>query len=426
VEYDSFYVDYPYSTLGTTVPAHVVAKNALGIEDPAEAKQALIDAFMNADNAAIAPIASFFNTGFDANALPDDPDLYLSSGPYMVTAYEEVTQLTLEANPAYEWGPEPNIATIIYQIIGDPAAALQALANEEIDAFQPQATADLLTEIEGYADRGIVPVAGVGATYEHVDFVHSGQASPFSPEHHGGDEAKALAVRTALLKALPRQEIVDRLIVPIDPEAEVRNSFIIDPSAPWYEDMVAQNGSADYAEQDIEGAIALLEEAGVETPIDVRVLFADNNPRRASEFELMQAAAAEAGFNLIDGRSPTWGSELGNIQDYDMNFFGWQSTSTAIGGSNANYISDGANNFYGYNNPEVDALFEELNGTADPARQQEIIFEAEALLWEDAFGITLFQHPGLAAYNSNYVEGIDPISLSPTLFWNIWDWTIPG
>jgi peptide/nickel transport system substrate-binding protein len=426
VTYDSFYVDYPYNTLATTVPAHVVAGHALGIDDPAAAKQALIDAFMNNDPAAIGPIAEFFNTGFDDNKLPEDPSLYLSSGPYMVTAYEEVSQMTLEANPSYEWGPEPNIQTIIYQIIGDPAAAVQALANEEIDAFQPQATADLLTELEGYADRGIVPVPGLGATYEHVDFVHTGQASPFSPDFHGGDAEKARMVREAMMLALPRQEIVDRLIKPIDPEAEVRDSFTIDPSAPWYADMVAQNGSDAYAEQDIAAAQALLAEAGVTTPVNVRVLFADNNPRRASEFELMQAAAAEAGFNLIDGRSPTWGSELGNIQDYDMNFFGWQSTSTAIGGSNANYISDGANNFYGYSNPDLDALFEELNGTADAERQKEILIEAESLLWSDAFGHVLFQHPGLAAYNSNYVEGVDPIPLSPTLFWNIWDWTIPG
>src|SRR5690606_8140858 len=153
------------------------------------------------------------------------------------------------------------------------------------------------------------------ATYEHVDFVQTGQASPFSPEYHGGDAEKAKMVRQALLLTVPRQDIIDRLIKPIDPEAEVRNSFTVDPGTPWYEDMVAANGSDFYAEQDIAQAQALLEEAGVTTPLRVRVLFADNNPRRASEFELMQAAAAQAGFELIDGRSPTWGSELGNIQD---------------------------------------------------------------------------------------------------------------
>ena len=426
VVYDEFYVDYPYNTLSPAVPAHLTAMNALDITDPAEAKQALIDAFMNNDPASIGPIASFWNTGYDTNKMPDDPALAYSSGPYIVTAYDEVSQLTLEANPDYEWGPETNIQTIIYRIIGDPSAAVQALANEEIDAFQPQATADIRTELEGYADRGIVATSGTGATYEHVDFVQTGQASPFSPEAYGGDAETAKLVRQAMLYAIPREEIVERLIKPISPDAEVRNSFTIDPNAPWYADMVAGNGSDVYAEQDIAKAQELLAEAGVTTPVRVRVLFADNNPRRASIFELIQGAAAEAGFELIDGRSATWGSELGNIQDYDMNFFGWQSTSTAIGGSNANYITGGGNNFYGYSNPEVDALFDELNGTADPERQKEILIEAESLLWGDAFGTTIFQFPELAGYNSTYVEGIDPIPLSPTLFWNITDWTIPS
>ena len=39
--------------------------------------------------------------------------------------------------------------TIVYSIIGDPTAAVQAMENEEIDIIQPQATADILTQLEG-------------------------------------------------------------------------------------------------------------------------------------------------------------------------------------------------------------------------------------------------------------------------------------
>src|SRR5690606_35898160 len=45
VTYDTFYVDYPFATLSPGVPAHIVAGRALGIDDAAAAKQALIDAF---------------------------------------------------------------------------------------------------------------------------------------------------------------------------------------------------------------------------------------------------------------------------------------------------------------------------------------------------------------------------------------------
>jgi peptide/nickel transport system substrate-binding protein len=54
--WDSFYVDYQTAGLVTGVPAHVVGQQALGIEDPMEAKAALIEAFQNDDTESIKAI----------------------------------------------------------------------------------------------------------------------------------------------------------------------------------------------------------------------------------------------------------------------------------------------------------------------------------------------------------------------------------
>ena len=67
----------------------------------------MIDAFQNNDAAALKPISEFWNTGFDATSLPDDPELYLSAGPYNLTSYDELSQMTFEVNPLYNWGPKP-------------------------------------------------------------------------------------------------------------------------------------------------------------------------------------------------------------------------------------------------------------------------------------------------------------------------------
>ena len=40
-----------------------------------------------------------------------------------------------------------------------------------------------------------------------------------------------------------------------------------------------------------------------------------------------------------------------------------------------------------------------------------------------AFGVTIFQFPGVTAF-SDRVEGIDPSILAPTIFWNAWDWAV--
>ena len=419
--WDTFYVDFPTSGLAANIPAHIVAKNALGIEDPAEAKQALLDAFANNDAAAIKPISDFYNTGFDYNRLPDDPDIYIGHGAYNLVSYDEVSEMVFEAREDYNWGRQANIQTVVYRIIGDPTAAVQAIANEEIDVFQPQATADILQQIEALADRGVVAITGDGATYEHVDLVFD-NGGPFDPATYGGDEEVAKMVRQAFLLTIPRQEIVDRLIKPLNPNAEIRNSFTTVPGAPEYDNIVANNGSADY-EQDLERAAQLLADAGVSTPIDVRFHFADNNPRRANEYDLISAAAAEVGFNVIDGRSATWGPELANNSIYDASLFGWISTAVDIAGTNANFVTGGANNYGHYSSEVVDELYAELQGTADPARQQEILLEIEQNLWGDAFGTTIFQFPEVIGYNSTYVDGITSIPLSPQVFWDIFNWS---
>ena len=424
--WDSFYVDYATAGLAPGVPAHVVAMNALGIDDPDEATTALIAALQD-NTADVKAISESWNRDFDATSLPADAGVYAGFGPYNLTEFSDDGTMVFEAREDYTWGPQPKIQTIVYSIIGDPTAAVQAMANEEVDVIQPQSTADILTQLEGIADRGVEVLQASGATYEHIDLAFD-NGGPFDPATYGGDAATAKAVRQAFLLAVPRTDIVDRLIVPLNENAEVRNSLTRVPGSPFYDTMVADNGSEFYATADPEGAATILADAGVDTttPIDVRLLFAENNPRRASEYELIRDSVAQAGFNLIDGRDIDWGQNLSNTSLYDAALFGWQSTAIAAADTAAQFVTGGQNNFYGYSNEQVDALYEELQATADLARQDEILLEVEQVLFDDAFGLPIFQFPEITAFNSTYVQNVSSIPLSPTVLYDVWNWTPVG
>jgi peptide/nickel transport system substrate-binding protein len=425
--WDEFYVDYQTAGIVTGVPAHVVGQNALGIADPMEAKAALIEAFQTEDTAAIKPISETYNTYFDATSLPEDPGVYAGYGPYNLVDFTEDGTMTFEAREDYTWGPQPHVQTIVYSIIGDPVAAVQAMENEEIDVIQPQATADLLTQLEGIADRGIEVIQDDGATYEHIDLAQN-NGGPFDPAAYGGDAEKALAVRQAFLHAVPRQDIVDRLIIPLNENAIVRNAQVAVPGEEFYDRLVAENGSDEYAEVDIELAQQILADAGIDTstPIPVRLLTDSENPRRQSTYELLRESVAQAGFDLVNASRPDWGESLANTTLYDATLFGWQTTAIAVADSMPNYVDGGLNNFYGYNNPRVNELGAELNMTADEERQEEILIEVEQNLFADAFGLPLYQHPQITAYNTNYVDGVSNIAIAPTVFYNVWDWTVPS
>lgn len=407
------------TNFGYGVPAHVTARLAGLGDDPAAAKDALVKAFEENDRAALSAISEAWRTGYDFTSLPSDEGLYLSSGPYIITDFVENQYITLTKNAKYTGDKVGKVENITVRYNEDPQALVQALQNGEIDMLAPQATADTLAALE--AIDGVVVETGQDATYEHVDMVQN-NGGPFDPATYGGDAEVAKKVRQAFLLTIPREQIVEQLIRPLNPDANVRNSFILTPDAPTYDQMVAENGSDFYAQQDIEKAKQLLEEAGVDTPVDVRFLYGASNVRRAQQYQLIAESAAEAGFNVIDGGNDNWGSMLDTATDqYDANLFGWQSTSLAVTEADANFRTDATNNFYGYSNEEVDALFDELQTETEADRQQEILREVEKHLWADAFGITIFQFPGVNAWNEQ-VTGVDPIPLSPTIFHGFWNW----
>jgi peptide/nickel transport system substrate-binding protein len=418
--YDSQIVDWEL-LFGIGVSAHVTTQVAFPDEELTDeaAKQKLIDAINNKDLAVLAPISKAWSTAYDMTDYPENTDLLVSNGAYVISGLVQDQSVTLTANPEYSWGPSPKVETITVRIISEPLAAVQALANGEVDLISPQATADILDALKEYEDF-IEVVGGGEAVYEHIDLTFD-NAGPFDPATYDGDAAVALKVRQAFLKAIPRDKIVNDLIKPINPSAEVMNSFTQLPGYPWYDEMVAANGSAEYA-YDPEGALALLEEAGVSTPVDVKLLFSSTNPRRGLQYVLIKEAAAEAGFNVVDGSSPTWSADLGS-GTYDAALFAWVSTSTSVSGSQGIFGTGAGNNLTGYGNAEVDALYKSLSTEFDPEVQKDLLIQIETLLWADAYGTTVFQHPGVTAYNKNKLSGVVPAPLSPNMFWNFWEWT---
>lgn len=407
--YDAPFVDWELQ-LAAPLPAHVVAKNALGIEDNQAAKDAIYDAIENEDAEALAAISSFWNSGFNFTEMPENTDLVLASGPYQIADFVADQYVTLKANPEYTGDNLPKVEEITIRFIGDPLAAVQALQNGEVQLISPQATADV-AEALGALD--VTVIGGYEGTYEHIDL----QFDQSKSGHFNNP-----LIREAFMKVIPRQEIVDKLIKPLQADAEVRNSQVFLPGAEGYEESVAENGSLDYMEVDVEGAKALLAEAGVTNP-EVCMLFSSTNPRRANEFLLIQQSAAQAGFNVTDCSSPDWGGLLGTPGGYDASLFGWQSTSLGVtNGAPPTYTTGGINNLNFYSNPEMDALTAELGQEFDSAAQIEILKQIDKILWEDSYGVTIFQFPAVTAYDQNAISNISPSTLAPTIFWNIWDW----
>ena len=187
--YSQAFADWRYSlgfgADGVGVPAHIVAKKALGEEDPEAAKQAVLDAIENEDTAALSTIANEWNTAFDFTSMTDDEDLIVHNGPYKMVDFAEGQYLTLEADENYSGPKEVGVNQVTIRYNEDPMASVQAVENGEIDIIQPQATADVKSAAE--AIDGVTVESEDGATYEHVDLTYDNNG-PFDPESYDGDE----------------------------------------------------------------------------------------------------------------------------------------------------------------------------------------------------------------------------------------------
>lgn len=402
------------------VSAHTVGRLALGIDDPQEAKDAVVNAFVNHDNAALAPISRTWNDDFFFNSMPSDPGLALSTGPYVMSEFEEGQYMVLERNPLYTWGPRPNIDQVIFRWNNDPLAQIQALQNGQMDIIAPMASVDTLAALEGLP--GITHVPFDDSAWEHIDLTYN-NGGPFDPATYGGNAETARLVRQAFLLTVPRQQIVDTLIQPLDPEAQARNSFMFVPGTAEYERAVAENGWDFYGDgANVEEARALLEQAGVQTPIDVRLLFNGNLPRRVNQAQMMQATAEQAGFNIILDGDPTWSSRLGD-GTYDAALFAWVSTNPYLLNSRSTYETGQFNNHQGVSLPAIDECWQTIAHTTDSEEETQCGIVIDQQLFEDGASLPLFQHPGILAHTER-LTGVVPMPIGPQWMWNFWEWDL--
>src|SRR5690625_7309393 len=103
------------------------------------------------------------------------------------------------------------------------------------------------------------------------------------------------ALRDSSAMFVPRQQIDDNLIKPINPDAVVMNAREVFPFQDNYESVVSESYDGRYVEVDIEGAKKKLEDAGITEPMNVRIGYAAPNPRRTDQVSMSNTRRSEGG-----------------------------------------------------------------------------------------------------------------------------------
>jgi peptide/nickel transport system substrate-binding protein len=412
LDYGGYFADWR-SAFTVGLPAHVVAEKALGIASATKAKAAVIEAITRGSTTELAALSRVWNSGFNVSAGGIDASLLVGDGPYAVSSVAGDGSVTLRANPRYTGDNRPSIQKVVVRPVSSATKAIAGLADGSLDVITPPATAGTVKALLNL--RKITVASGYDASFEHLDLQFAKSRSGYFDDP---------LVREAFLKVVPRTQIVDRVTGEIQEEGAPRSSFVQFPGTDAYAKAVAHNGSSAYAAVDIAGAEALLRQAGVSAPT-VCILFDPTNSRRVTEFDLIRASAAKAGFVVTDCSSPDWASRLGVAGAYDASLSGWSSASPAVTTELARLHSGDSRNDDFYASEITDGLLGTLATATTGAKRQRILDDIDRQLFDDAYGLPLYQLPSITAFRTT-VGGVSRSPFAPGVFWNIWEWRPTG
>jgi peptide/nickel transport system substrate-binding protein len=406
LNYPTVYADWEI-LVAAPLPAHVAA------EQSGMTTEEMVTAVRDRDYSKLTPLADFWNTGWlspTPGELPD-PSLVPSSGPYTFkeNGWTAGQSLTLTANEEF-WGTPAVTREMTFRFTAADAH-VQALQNGDLDVIEPQATVDTLGQLEAIGDSVTVETSSE-LTWEHLDFNF----------REGNVFADNLALREAFALCVPRQQIIDNLITPLNADAEVMNAREVFPFQENYDEVVEASYDGRYDAVDIEGAQAKIAEAGVETPVTVRIGYSAPNPRRSDEVALIKSSCDQAGFQIQDvGAEDFFDNVLPN-GDYEVALFAWAGSGQKASGQNI-YATGQPQNYGQYSDPVVDEAWDALASSVDPAVQLEQTKVIEKQLWDTLFGIPVFAHPGVVAYNSS-LQNVRATATQGGAVWSAEQWYV--
>jgi peptide/nickel transport system substrate-binding protein len=361
--------------------------------------------------AQIAAITNFWNKGWNGF----DKSVDLSSGPYQLDSWVQDQSVKLTRNPAWKGnpgGPE----SITYRNIADATAEAQALQNNEVQVAAPQVDVNAANLLRGLAAQGVKFQATTGSTYEHLDMNFK---NPLFADK---------AVRQAFAQCVNRQEIVDKLVRGVQPDAAPLQSLIYLPNQQGYQDTYSQiaTGNAAQSNQTLTQDGWVKGPDGIYTKNGQRLQFRishTNVPRRVQTVQLIQAECQQAGMQVVDDNDPNFLDQRVSQGDYDVALFGWIND-PFISSHQSIYKTGGGQNWQGYSDPKVDAMMDQAVSNLDPNGFRQQWQDVDRAIAADLPSIPLFTQPNMVGYT----DRIDNVYYQPNFgpLYNANEWVVQG
>ncbi|MEM6618646.1 MAG: peptide ABC transporter substrate-binding protein [Pseudomonadota bacterium] len=368
----------------------------------------------------------------------------IGTGPFVVAEFRPNDVIQMEANPNYRDPAKPAFATLTFKGGGDATAAGRAVMETgEFDyAWNLQLAPDVIAEMQE-GGKG-TPIAGFGPLVERI-MVNFTNPSPDLPEgeratkKHPHPFLTDIRVRKALSMAIDRELLVE---IGYGQAGKVTCNVVPAPDA--------YNSSANDGckVQDLDGAKALLEEAGwvdsdgdgvrEKDGVKLSMLYQTSTNAVRQDFQALikdwwSQIGVETELRNIDasvffGGDPaspdTFQKFYADVEMY-ANTFNGTDPQSYLGNWRCGAEPSPESQWQGENQPrfcsaEYDALHDEMTVTADIAERSRIGKALNDILMQEVVMIPLV-HRGRVSAHATSLGGVK-LNVWDSELWNVADW----
>ncbi|WP_428641549.1 ABC transporter substrate-binding protein [Roseibium sp.] len=309
------------------------------------------------------------------------------SGPFKFVERVQQDRIVLGKFDKY-WNKDAiHFDTVTFLPIPDTTVRLANLRSGDIDMLERLAATDVAS-VKGDANLGYAEAVSLGYQGITVNINNTEKGdNPF-----GNDPRIRQAFSLSLDRDAINQVVFEGAFAP--------GNQPFPPTSPWYD--------KDYPvpARDVEKAKALLKEAGYDS-LDVEVQVT-NNPVQTQMMQVVQAMAAEAGFNVklksMEFASLLADQSAGNYQGSQV---GWSGRVDPDGNIHQFMTCKGGINDSKYCNAEVDALLDAARQSTDPEVRKAKYDAARDILIND-LPIVYLYHPTWIWALSGKLDGFTP------------------
>ncbi|HEV7719225.1 MAG TPA: ABC transporter substrate-binding protein [Arsenicitalea sp.] len=304
---------------------------------------------------------------------PNNATAPIGTGPFAFVQWDKGSRIVLERNEDY-WGTHPALTKITFVFISDPNTAISAVLAGDIDGFPNFPAPEALDVIKADPRFKVT----VGTTEGETLLATNNAKPPFNN----------LKVRQAMAHAIDRKAIIDGAQsgygTPIGSHFAPHNPYYVDLTNTYPYDPAA--------------AKKLLAEAGFPNGFSTTIkLPPPTYARRGGQIIAAQLAAIGIKAQLINVEWAQWLTDVYTNKDFDLTIISHVEPFDIGIYANPNY-------YFGYNDPQFQAIMAKLNNTTKDEDRKALAIEAMKRLAEQAVNGYLFELAQVGVWNVK-VEG---------------------